>query len=110
LTPTFLDTLNITTYDPFCFLVDLLFPFLAFMVEDMGYTGERLGYHAGLLAASFCGAQFCTSVPWGMISDRYGRRIAIILGTLGAGIGMFIFGFSKTYAQGKHPFLTFSVR
>ncbi len=83
--------------------MDLLFPFLAFMVEDMGYTGERLGYHAGLLAASFCGAQFCTSVPWGMISDRYGRKIAIILGTLGAGIGMFIFGFSKTYAQGTRP-------
>lgn len=79
--------------------VDLLFPFLAFMVEDMGYTGEQLGYHAGILAAAFCGAQFCTSIAWGMISDRYGRKLAIVLGTLGAGIGMLMFGLSKTFAQ-----------
>jgi len=81
-------------------LVLLLFPFLAFMIEDMGYTGEQLGYHAGILAATFCGGQFCTSVPWGMISDKYGRKFAIVLGTLGAGLGMLIFGFSQTFAQG----------
>eukprot|EP01032_Pedospumella_encystans_P012340 gene12340-14283_t len=77
--------------------VELLFPFLAFMIEDMGYTGEQLGYHAGILAASFCGAQFCTSVAWGMISDIYGRKFAMVAGTLGAGLGMLIFGFSKTF-------------
>ena len=71
------------------------------MVEDMGYTGEQLGYHAGILAATFCGAQFCTSVAWGMISDRYGRRFAVVSGTFGAGIGMLIFGFAKTFPQGK---------
>jgi MFS family permease len=81
--------------------VELLFPFLAFMVEDMGYTGERLGYHAGILAAAFCGAQFCTSVAWGMFSDRYGRRLAVILGTFGAGLGMLVFGFAKTFPQGE---------
>ena len=80
--------------------MDLLFPFLAFMVEDMGYTGEALGYHAGILAASFCGAQFCTSVLWGVISDRYGRKISTIVGTLGAGVGILIFGFAKTFPQG----------
>ena len=84
--------------------MDLLFPFLAFMVEDMGYTGEALGYHAGILAASFCGAQFCTSVLWGVISDRYGRKAAIVAGTLGSGLGMLIFGFAKTFPQGKKCF------
>lgn len=87
-----------------CNTVDLLFPFLAFMIEDMGYTGEALGYHAGILAASFCGAQFCTSVAWGMISDRYGRKFAIVLGTLGAGLGMLIFGFAKTFPQGTYQY------
>lgn len=82
-------------------LVLLLFPFLAFMIEDMGYTGEQLGYHAGILAATFCGGQFCTSVAWGMVSDKYGRKFAIVLGTLGAGVGMLIFGFSQTFAQGE---------
>jgi MFS family permease len=69
------------------------------MVEDLGYGGEKLGYYAGGLAASFCGAQFCSSIVWGIISDKYGRKPAIILGTIGAGIGMVIYGSAKTYTQ-----------
>eukprot|EP01040_Poterioochromonas_malhamensis_P013269 gene13269-14574_t len=79
--------------------VTVLFPFMAFMVEDMGYTGSRLGYYVGGLAGAFCAAQFCSSVLWGMISDRYGRKIAIITGTLGAAAGMLIFGTAKVYVQ-----------
>ena len=81
--------------------MNVLFPFVAFMVEDMGYTGEALGYHAGLLAAAFCFAQFCTAVPWGMVSDRFGRKPAILIGTMGSGIGMLLFGFARTFPQGK---------
>jgi len=83
------------------------------MIEDMGYTGEQLGYHAGILAASFCGAQFCTSVAWGMISDIYGRKFAMVAGTLGAGLGMLIFGFSKTFYLGeaqRHSFVLYQPR
>ena len=82
--------------------VNVLFPFVAFMVEDMGYTGNQLGSHAGLLAAAFCGAQFCTAVPWGMISDRYGRKPAIIVGTLGSGLGILVFGLARTFPQGMY--------
>ena len=69
------------------------------MIEDMGHGGHELGYYAGGLAASFCGAQFCSSVAWGIFSDRYGRKPAIILGTFGAGVGMLIFGTAKVYWQ-----------
>eukprot|EP01038_Epipyxis_sp_PR26KG_P008496 gene8496-11485_t len=79
--------------------VNVLFPFLAFMVEDMGYTNSELGYYAGGLAAAFCGAQFCSSILWGVISDKYGRKSAIVLGTIGVGLGMAIFGTAKTYTQ-----------
>lgn len=79
--------------------VNVLFPFLAFMIEDFGYTGHRLGYYAGMLAAAFCGAQFCSSVFWGMISDRFGRKPAVIAGVVGGGIGMLVFGSAKTFTQ-----------
>lgn len=69
------------------------------MIEDLGYTGHRLGYYAGGLAAAFCGAQFSSSVLWGMISDRYGRKIAIVTGTVGTAIGMLVFGSATTYTQ-----------
>jgi MFS family permease len=79
--------------------VNVLFPFLAFMIEDLGYSGHRLGYYAGGLAAAFCGAQFCSSILWGMISDKYGRKVAIVVGTFGTAIGMFVFGSARTYIQ-----------
>ena len=67
------------------------------MVEDLGYGGSQLGYYAGGLAASFCGAQFCSSILWGMFSDKYGRKPAIAIGTLGAAVGMLIFGSATNY-------------
>lgn len=80
-------------------LVNVLFPFLAFMIEDMGHGGHELGYYAGGLAAAFCGAQFSSSVIWGAISDNYGRKPAVFLGTLGTAAGMLIFGTAKSYWQ-----------
>ena len=79
--------------------VNVLFPFVAFMVEDLGYGGSQLGYYAGGLAASFCGAQFCSSILWGMFSDKYGRKPAIAIGTLGAAVGMIIFGCATNYTN-----------
>lgn len=69
------------------------------MIEDLGHGGHELGYYAGGLAASFCGAQFCSSVLWGIISDKYGRKPAVVLGTMGTAAGMLIFGTAKTYPQ-----------
>ena len=51
-----------------------------FQVSDFGYNGAVLGYYAGGLAASFCAAQFTSSILWGIISDRYGRKMAVIVG------------------------------
>ena len=28
--------------------INVLFPFIAFMVEDMGYSGKKLGIYAGI--------------------------------------------------------------
>ena len=83
-----------------CLLLEILFPFLVFMIEDFGYSHQQQGYYTGLLAASFCSAQFCTSMLWGQLSDKYGRKTAIIAGTLGSMIGLVIFGTAKTYMQG----------
>lgn len=70
------------------------------MVEDLGYRKERLGVYTGILAASFCSAQFLSSLPWSWVSDKYGRKAALISGLLGSAVGMAIFGTSTTYAQG----------
>lgn len=77
--------------------INVLFPFLAFMVEDFGYAGHQLGYFAGILAASFCAAQLTSSYLWGWFSDLYGRKVALLLGTFGAGVGMLLFGLAPSF-------------
>ena len=71
--------------------ITVLFPYIAFMVEDYGapYNSEKnLGRYVGLLAACFCGAQFFTSSIWAMAADKYGRKPALFIGTLGVAFGM----------------------
>lgn len=80
------------------FNINVLFPFLPFLTEDL--CGDRnLGTNAGIIAASFCTAQFVSTYPWGQLSDKYGRKPTLFFGTIGTGIGMFAFGLSKTFAQ-----------
>ena len=63
--------------------VNVLFPYLAFMIEDYGVPPDQIGFYAGWLAASFCFSQFLSSYLWGWYSDTYGRKPAILLGTVG---------------------------
>ncbi len=79
--------------------INVLYPFLVFMIESFGFTGSALGVHAGLLASSFCGAQFISSMLWGRLSDKIGLKPCLIIGTLGSAIVFFEFGFAKTFTQ-----------
>ncbi|OTA33249.1 hypothetical protein BTJ68_06148 [Hortaea werneckii EXF-2000] len=59
---------------------------------------------AGLLAAAFTGAQFCTAILWGRIADSEhpllgGRKRVILIGLIGSGIGSLGFGFSRSFGE-----------
>jgi MFS family permease len=79
--------------------INVLFPFLVFMIEMFGFTGPSLGVHAGLLASSFCGAQIFSSWLWGRLSDRVGLKPCLIAGTLGSSLIFFMFGLSTSFEQ-----------
>lgn len=72
---------------------------MAFMVQDFGYSEAELGKYVGVLAASFGFGQMCSSLMWGRLSDKYGRKPVLLFGTFSAGMCMLIFGSSKTYGQ-----------
>ncbi|GJJ76945.1 hypothetical protein EMPS_09304 [Entomortierella parvispora] len=76
----------------------ILFPFVYFMVRDFHITEneEEIGFFCGLIASSFFFAQFCTSIFWGYMSDRYGRRPILLLGLIGSTIACLFFGLSKS--------------
>ncbi|RKP07552.1 major facilitator superfamily domain-containing protein, partial [Thamnocephalis sphaerospora] len=82
--------------EPIAFTV--LFPFMYF-VTDLNVTDDprRLGIFVGLLAASYSISQFLSSLPWGALSDRIGRRPVILSGLCGTTLSLLMLGLSKSY-------------
>jgi DHA1 family multidrug resistance protein-like MFS transporter len=68
----------------------MIIPILPFLVEEFGGSGLAMG----MLMAIFSLMQFIFSPFWGDLSDRYGRKPLLILGTLGNGLTMIGFGLS----------------
>src|SRR5512147_1303228 len=68
----------------------VIIPILPFLVEKFGGSGVAMG----MLMAVFSLMQFIFSPFWGDLSDRYGRKPILLLGTLGNGLTMIGFGLS----------------
>ena len=68
----------------------VIIPILPFVVEKFGGTGITMG----ALMAIYSLMQFLFSPLWGDLSDRYGRKPLLILGTLGNSLTMIGFGLS----------------
>ncbi|KAK4285269.1 hypothetical protein QN277_001994 [Acacia crassicarpa] len=78
--------------------ISCLFPFLYFMVRDFGIakTEADISTYAGYVGFSFPFARSLTSLPWGMIADRYGRKYAIVTGLASVVVFNTLFGLSTT--------------
>lgn len=91
-----------------CFLTQLSFavfvtmPFTTFvyMVQDLypGRSETFLAARTGLLASLSNLSMFVTSVPWGLASDRRGRRPVLLVGACSAALTMFALGCARSYA------------
>lgn len=78
-----------------------IFPYVSFMIMDFFHLTPsehtRIGYYAGFLAASFMMGQFFSSLVWGRLSDKYGRRPILLFGALGTTFAQIMFGFSASF-------------
>ena len=68
----------------------MVIPIMPFYIESLGASGTTLG----ALMAIFSIMQFLFSPIWGSLSDRYGRKKLLLLGTFGNGLSMLLFGLS----------------
>ena len=68
----------------------MIIPILPFLVEKFGGGGMAMG----MLMAIYSLMQFIFSPFWGDLSDRYGRKPLLFMGTIGNGLTMIGFGLS----------------
>jgi DHA1 family multidrug resistance protein-like MFS transporter len=68
----------------------MVMPIMPFYVESMGASATELG----LLVAISPFIQLAASPLWGSVSDRRGRKPVLVVGLLGYGISMLLFGLS----------------
>ncbi|KAL7587972.1 hypothetical protein Lser_V15G39911 [Lactuca serriola] len=79
--------------------ISSLFPFLYFMIKDFNIAEkeEDISYYAGFVGSAYMIGRAMTSVFWGVVADRYGRKPVILLGTSTVVIFNTLFGFSVNY-------------
>ncbi|HEX4600476.1 MAG TPA: MFS transporter [Gemmatimonadales bacterium] len=70
----------------------LVLPLLALYAQRLQADPTTIG----ILTASFPVAQLLASPVWGRVSDRYGRRPALLVGLTASAIAYVIFGFAGT--------------
>ncbi|XVE79735.1 hypothetical protein DITRI_Ditri14bG0080700 [Diplodiscus trichospermus] len=76
-----------------------LFPFVYFMIRDfhIAKTEEDIGFYVGFLGSSFMVGRALTSLFWGVVADRYGRKPIILIGTFSVVIFNTLFGLSTSF-------------
>ncbi|KAL3623296.1 hypothetical protein CASFOL_032112 [Castilleja foliolosa] len=79
--------------------ISSLFPFLYFMIRDfhIAEQEEDIGYYAGFVGSSFMLGRALTSIFWGKIADKYGRKPVIIIGSFSIVVLSTLFGFSVNF-------------
>jgi multidrug resistance protein len=70
----------------------MVIPLLPFYAVEFGGGG----FAVGLLVSSYSVAQLLSAPLWGQVSDRYGRRPALLIGLGASAIAYVIFGYSTT--------------
>src|SRR5437667_9711499 len=70
----------------------MVFPLIPFYALKFNASPATIG----LIIASFFVAQLISAPLWGRVSDRYGRRPALLIGLSTSTAAFFVFGFANS--------------
>lgn len=75
-----------------------IFPYIYYMVRDFNITTDetKISLYAGMVTSAFTLAECSTSLFWGRLSDKIGRKPVLISGLIGTGISVLLFGFAQS--------------
>ena len=71
----------------------MIFPLLPFYALELNISPQFIG----VIIASFSVAQLLSAPIWGRVSDRYGRRPALLIGLTASAISFIVFGFANSF-------------
>ena len=77
----------------------VVLPLLPFIIERLLGAGAEAGdisRSTGLLTGLYMLSLFLFAPMWGRLSDRYGRRVVLLIGLMGFGATMLIFAFVES--------------
>ncbi|OIV95482.1 hypothetical protein TanjilG_23925 [Lupinus angustifolius] len=79
--------------------ISSLFPYLYFMVQDfhIAKREEDISGYAGYVGSAFMLGRALTSILWGMVADRYGRKPIVMIGIVSVIIFNTLFGLSTSF-------------
>ncbi|XP_061369044.1 protein ZINC INDUCED FACILITATOR-LIKE 1-like [Gastrolobium bilobum] len=79
--------------------ISSLWPYLYFMVSDFNIAKreEDISGYAGYVGSAFMLGRAITSLSWGIIADRYGRKPVVIVGIIFVIIFNTLFGLSTSF-------------
>lgn len=66
------------------------------MIKSFDVPEDEIGKWAGLCSAMFSLCQAVMGIPWGIFSDRFGRKPAILLGLASTMVTSLMWGFSTS--------------
>ena len=78
------------------FHLNIVWPMLPFAVRDFGVAEIDVGFYCGVIGAAAPLGALLSAYQWGRISDRYGRRPALIAGSALSTMSVFVFGTAKS--------------
>ncbi|KAM0823934.1 hypothetical protein ACQ4PT_070517 [Festuca glaucescens] len=79
--------------------IQSLFPFLYFMIRDLHVAKEEedIGFYAGFVGASYMLGRALTSVIWGVVADKHGRKPVLVITLVSVIIFNTLFGLISSY-------------
>ena len=82
-----------------CMVFTAPLPYVAFMMVDfhMAKNVDEAGYTAGWITGMFMVGRLFSGIPWGMASDKFGRKMCMFISLSNLFIFGLIFGFSTNF-------------
>ncbi|PWY70872.1 MFS general substrate transporter, partial [Aspergillus sclerotioniger CBS 115572] len=75
-----------------------ILPYAWSMIKDFHITTDQnASFYAGILVGAYAFSEAITSVFWGALSDRIGRRPVVLLGCCGTIVSLMLVGLAPTF-------------